>query len=922
MILVIFILLLLAIISVVVVSVSGSGSGSGSAGFSIDPNTGEVTITAPQIGEGSSDRDPTLPSETPSGYTTTSTDISSSLNPTSSIADLDRDDIITQDKLDMIRNAARDMAQGIAMEVAATVGIVVAATAIERIANEGLKSGVRTTGRLLLKSTIEFMSEFGGVVSQRAASRAISMATTRSLENIAYNAATQSISSDLAKFNEGKPPASQVRSLSELRNVDSASYNRIAQNADEAAKSAVQTQRSALAAAAAKPGATSSAKAASRAAAAFSDDAAKAASGAAIKGTRIARTAGASAANALFIGVAVMGLALDLQCCGGYCNVAGPEDYEKIRDRYNTEWTSTVSTKGERIPIIFGPFDKYSAEEQGRMYAEEIDRICGNSSDPLIQSITNDAIDRVRNGTITTPNQFRDYIVERSPEIGIQTEKNLCTRLDGKVIQEESNVYCSYKDQNTCESSFKWPISEDNGNELDTYVSWNSTTQECNKDPVSHNMRLVCELAEFPFNKETKSCDIIEDYCLEKAMDFDGKKCVLSEGQEACEIMFSTTICRRMRQAFESDQYEDCPEGSRPAGEIAALAGAGITAAAVLAAPFSGGASFALLGAAAATSTYLGQTMCANDNACPSEMETVAGTCYTTCQDSANYAGKSGEYVDYWGPDDQENSTKVQGMCYEKCPSGTYPTAADCTRNFQSKSNHDETPASCPSGYRRLTVPGTSGGPGDLCEPYEYDVGIGTPKVCQRTQLGYCHSFRPWVCSGGVREDIDGLCYNPCHPIGNSNIPCPTGTTNRDGWCIDNITGQRRTDYVHKSGMPYKCIKRDTSTKGVYAIGSCSRHRGRYPPGHYKEGQEFEYEKIDGMCYTPCDYFGQSWVRTPNGLNCILPADTTPRDSFARKPKGTDYRVFPKKRRIPYGTTENGAGCYPAGQTTFNPPTS
>jgi hypothetical protein len=892
MIIIIILLLLLGLAGAIVAISSGGGESSGG-----ESSGGGLMI----MGDGDgSDRDPTIPSVTPNGYTPTQDATLSANTPESDVASLDTDGLISQELIDKIRKygpgIARDLAIGAAAELAMVVTYVVAATAIQRIAVEGLKSGTRTTGKLIMSSTIEFMMKWGGVVSQRAANRAIAMATERNLQSIAHTASTNYVSKQLA--------SNGVQSITQI--TDPAIRRSITEGAEQAAQQAVEKEVRELEKQAAKQGAKAATKAAATAARAGASAAVSVGSKAAIAGTRLAAMASSGPVSAALAAVAVVGLALDFQCCGGYCEVAGPDDYLKIRDSYDKEWTSNVSSKGVRLPIIYGPFDKKTPEEQGTLYAKEIDNICRNTNNPQIKSIVNDGIDRVANRTINTPNELRAYIVSRAPEIGIQAEKNVCTQLDGKVIYENSNVYCSYKDKSSCESSFKWPISEANGSEFDTYVTWNSERGECNKDPVSHNMRLVCELGEFPFNKDTKSCDITSDYCLRKGMDFDGKKCVLSKGQEACELMLSTTICRGMRQLTEEDQYEPCPTGSRRPTELAALTG-GLT----------GG--------------IIDIALCARDNACPAEQETVSGLCYSTCADEARFKGKTGTYVDYWGQNTQNinaDASKVQGWCYEQCPSGTVPTTAStCARYAQTKPSSDEKVASCPVGNKRLATPGMPG-PADLCQ-----------QECPT-------DYRRWT--------PGGLCYHKNVPVNDATPKtprktCPSGTNIRRDDCIDcggdpwsagscwaddifghNTRSHQGTivDITRECGEGYKLegisclpVSRPVSNaRPVSDIGVCSSNKGTYPQGHYKQGQQYTYDKIGGMCYTPCDYFGRSWIRTPGGLTCILPADDTTRDSFLREDKGTKYRAFPRPRKIPWGTTEDGSGCYKAGTTIFNPP--
>ena len=163
------------------------------------------------------------------------------------------------------------------------------------------------------------------------------------------------------------------------------------------------------------------------------------------------------------------------------------------------------------------------------------------------------------------------------------------------------------------------------------------------------------------------------------------------------------------------------------------------------------------------------------------------GLCYSNCP--TNYA------------------RSAPGMCQENCHSISYSglsaptkkvTAGICSAyDFSCPSSYDRTGVgtSTPTCYRppasRLrseTCPVDYNKNGSLCEKKQYGVGPGTPKECQRTQAGLCHSLRPWRCGGNVRVEIDTLCYNPCQPAFNSGMTCPTGSTNNSGYCERPIT--------------------------------------------------------------------------------------------------------------------------------------
>jgi hypothetical protein len=218
-----------------------------------------------------------------------------------------------------------------------------------------------------------------------------------------------------------------------------------------------------------------------------------------------------------------------------------------------------------------------------------------------------------------------------------------------------------------------------------------------------------------------------------------------------------------------------------------------------------------------------------SNGVCPSGYENVVGTCYTNCNSDQTGVGPTcfnkycpsgttertaglctnncnSEYS--WDEsacykDCRTNFFRSSlGFCQENCHDMTYSglsaptrqvTAGICSAyNFSCPSSYDawgvgtSTPTcyrpfasrartlSCPKGYNRNGV---------LCEKQTYDIGAGTAKQCDITGAGVCHATRPWTCKGGVREEVDSLCYNPCQPAFNGGIICPADATNNNGYC-------------------------------------------------------------------------------------------------------------------------------------------
>ena len=146
------------------------------------------------------------------------------------------------------------------------------------------------------------------------------------------------------------------------------------------------------------------------------------------------------------------------------------------------------------------------------------------------------------------------------------------------------------------------------------------------------------------------------------------------------------------------------------------------------------------------------------------------GMCRQTCQSRTFWGSVSTSTYDYGGT----------GTCAAtnsfSCPSsydrtGVGTVAPTCHRPFASRPRSE----TCPSGYSKV---------GSLCEKQTYFIGYGTPKQCDITSAGVCHMTNPWRCTGGVREEVEGSCYNPCQPGFNSGIICPSGANNINGYCM------------------------------------------------------------------------------------------------------------------------------------------
>jgi hypothetical protein len=433
----------------------------------------------------------------------------------------------------------------------------------------------------------------------------------------------------------------------------------------------------------------------------------------------------------------------------------------------------------------------------------------------------------------------------------------LCADLKGKEITiEDGRKYCSWPDKATCEGSFKWVIGENN--KTDHYATWDAAKGECDRDPLSQTMRGYCENAKWGYDPVKQTCLINKDYCLGKSMQYDESKnkCTISKGQEVAEMMFGTTMVRGLNQFISKDQYEPCPPGARPAYEVAAEIGAACAAAGAF--TFGIGA----IACSAVMSAWALNTMCAWDKCAP-DQDKISGLCYAKCKKATEQEKAQGwsDFNDKAADTKGAEGVKIQGMCY-RCPPGYFKSSPGMCEVEKKTDLHGQM-SKCPSGFKDT---------GLFCNVDTYNIGIGTPKVCQKTAHHVCHTKRPWICSGGEREDIDGLCYKKCKP-----------------------------GDIHVPGMPYLCRKPGgLLVQEKIKMGVCPPDKEKEPHG--------------AMCYKKCSDYGPGWHRTAGptcsakqwgGLDVIATAGKSEL-SYSRKPEGISYKLFQKKRKIPYGKGPHG----------------
>jgi hypothetical protein len=844
--------------------------------------------------------------------------------------------------LDVIKTVAptllANIAAGAVRDLVIIGGAKLISKASKEVAEKGVKSGLQQGGKLVSRQGPELAMKFLGYVTKNSADKAAQAAAETGLRKAAKEAADKVAEEELKKL--GKKALTEVSDKAAKEAIEKAMEKAGKEAAEKAATEAAQKVAS-------KAATTAAEKAAAKMAGAT---AAKIGAKAGMAAAKMGAKAGMGPVGIALMAFDVLSMALDVACCGGYCEAADTKTWEKQRDTFNGQVKAMVDDANEsgidpvRWPIITGPFDKLDAVTLQTRIMDKIRAAMADPDNKYVKDVVSKLKTAVEAKTITDESQVDAFIDENIDLEGLlmDSTKAICTDLKGKIVMDgETFAGCSWADQGQCEASFKWPIVE--ANDTDIYSVWNKEKQECNKDPVSQNMRGICEATKaFPYNKDTKICDLNETYCKQKGMKWDGKNCKLDKGQEVAEMMFGTTVVRGLNALYSPDQYESCPAGARPAGEIAALVGV------------------ATLGTGVGASTYLGMTMCASDK-CPDGQDRVSGLCYDQCKKAENK-----NVNDYDDKADGITGAKVQGMCYrcpkgfkkttagmceriacpdgqergsglglgfcykkcsdihgaeytesdgasickKPCPAGMVQEALTCRRNAETKTSASAQ-KTCPPGWSQSVA-----GPGGMCQQ---DCGAGQKKyggVCydnnvNTSLLVKVPSLSP--CPSGQR-DVAGSCWGETGHVGCCWIKCSPvqGIKTR----LDQRTQSCPAGYDLRAGMCY-AKSSVPQNKSLIEVGKCPDAASTDPNVKAKG----KIEGSGGMCYEPCSNFGGSFKRSAVGL-CQMDVMVTertktrapegpfvvakPADQYSREPLGISYKVFPKKRKVPFGKGPNG----------------
>lgn len=515
------------------------------------------------------------------------------------------------------------------------------------------------------------------------------------------------------------------------------------------------------------------------------------------------------AAEMAFIALTI---GLDLGDAAGYLKMTTNNAYVDMKKEFDKSLNEALLTPLEgktglsanEIPVVVGPLTKFAKlveEDQAKIINIGFEKLFVNN-DPVFDKM-NIAVTRdIENGTITQ-SQFendttlQDQYVTNNVNMEQALQKifdEFCITNGGKMVSVNGINVCSYKDKETCEKSYKWPIEQLDEDEApkDEYAEYRSNVGNGLCLLTNSALRSICELNKLDYNMDDGLCRVTEKYCKTKGADWKNNDCHINKGQEIAELFFGSTITRTLKQVFDPKQYEPCLAGEKDDGYFCRKVG------------------------------------------CPDGEEQYAngGLCYPKCKDG------------YWASTANICAPKTAGVpaatARNFCPPGSYRTTLGmCMENCPDGYNNRGTPGickanSCPAGYKTST-PGFCmeickeghRNVGGVCYqdcdkaygPGYTDTGVGCLRplivhrkkteerhkgkgccctiwgCCNKCPAGYnetpCTCIKP-RCDDGYR-DVGGVCYPDCDKVYGDGFIDDGAFCRRKSWARDKIS------YVPKS---------------------------------------------------------------------------------------------------------------------------
>jgi len=569
---------------------------------------------------------------------------------------------------------------------------------------------------------------------------------------------------------------------------------------------------------------------------------------------------------------------------GGFKDATNMKSLNSMRDTVNEQILKGFEKANVPLPVNYGPED---AAPDIKVVMADI----GHGVKALALQKIADVQAGWKNGSLpklpagSTPDDYVNYFNAHIDYEALwnQSEAAWCTAHDGtmKKHPKTGNLVCTYTTTSKCTAP--WPTPK-NGQyyELDRKLGMCVIR--------ASEMRTQCEGMGYgiTYNMDTGSCNLTQAYCGRYGADngLRNGDCSFSKSEQIAETLFGTAFVRGIVNVFGMNNYAPCPPGSTEPVELAVAFRA------------EGGSLWA-------------KYLCRSDK-CPDGQQKISGLCYDICK-KATDAEKAQGYSDYNDKSDALGST-VQGMCY-RCPPGYRKTTAGLCQAPDPVTDFTGADSKCPDGWSETTAGMCS----KQCDTFDgtrryknylgicYHPDVDTKLLVKVPKLGKCdHGGKDigLICSVPVKCHTDGCpgkwgakCCKVCKPpkttcSGDHSYPkkqiCPKGYKLVAGMCYA---------ISHPGIQP---------SRSKIEIGVCGTADDKNADGSWKPGTRTD--KQAGRCYKRCDdpsWGGSKYLKRTLGGICMSPKPTVIADQYSRPPKGTSYRVFPRKRTAPFATTSD-----------------
>jgi hypothetical protein len=272
---------------------------------------------------------------------------------------------------------------------------------------------------------------------------------------------------------------------------------------------------------------------------------------------------------------------LDAGDAGGYLKMTTNNGYVDMKKLFDKELSDVLKKESSDppitdndIPVIMGPFTilaRMTEKELQKFIDDGYEKLFANN-DPLIKPMIDKMAEDIKNKKITIKDLDNEEVRKGYMKYLDQNKAyekicdDFCVANNGKTIIRNNEHLCSYKDKQTCENSYSWPIKQAENEKIpkDIYAEYSNGVCKM----ANATLRNICEKNKLNYNTDDGLCRVTKEYCLTKGADWDEnyKDCYINRGQDVAEIMFGSTIVRGLKQIFDPKQYEPCLDDEKDDG--------------------------------------------------------------------------------------------------------------------------------------------------------------------------------------------------------------------------------------------------------------------------------------------------------------------------------------------------------------------